>query len=70
MRYWTAKNSYVVQETPLHPQKINVWCDIHVGGVIGPNFFMLPVTVNGDRYRAMLEDCFFPELDELDIDDM
>ena len=40
------------------------------GGVIGPNFSVLHVTVNGDRYRAMLEDCFFPEFDVLDIDDM
>ena len=28
------------------------------------------VTVNGERYRAMLEDYLWPELDELDIDDM
>ena len=28
------------------------------------------VTVNGERYRAMLEDYLWPELDELDINDM
>ena len=28
------------------------------------------VTVNGERYRAMLEDYLWPELDELDISDM
>ena len=28
------------------------------------------VTVNGERYRAMLEDYLWPELDELDIKDM
>ena len=27
-------------------------------------------TVNGERYRAMLEDYLWPELDELDINDM
>ena len=26
--------------------------------------------VNGERYRAMLEDYLWPELDELDINDM
>ena len=28
------------------------------------------VTVNGERYRAMLENYLWPELDELDINDM
>ena len=28
------------------------------------------VNVNGERYRAMVEDCLWPELDELDINDM
>ena len=28
------------------------------------------VTVNGERYRAMLEDYLWPELDELDINDI
>ena len=28
------------------------------------------VTVNGERYRALLEDYLWPELDELDINDM
>ena len=28
------------------------------------------VTVNGERYRAMLEDYLWPELDELNINDM
>lgn len=38
MRYWTATNPHVLQETPLHPQKITVWCGFHAGGVIGPFF--------------------------------
>ena len=56
------------------PQKVTVWCGFHAGGVIGPYFFVdendRHVTVNGERYRAMLEDYLWPELDELDIDDM
>ena len=42
--------------------------------MIGPYFFVVEndrhVTVNGERYRAMLEDYLWPELDELDINDM
>ena len=44
MRYWSATNPNVLLETPLHPQKVTVWCSFHAGGVIG------------ERYRAMLED--------------
>ena len=61
-------------EIPLHPQKVTVWCGFHAGGVIGPYFFVdendRQVTVDGERYRAMLEDYLWPELDELDISDM
>ena len=61
-------------ETPLHPQKVTVWCGFHAGGVIGPYFFVdendRHITVNGERYRAMLEDYLWPKLDKLDINDM
>ena len=74
MRYWSAKNPNVLLETPLHPQKVTVWCGFHAGGVNGLYFFVdendRHVTVNGERYRVMLEDYLWPELDELDINDM
>lgn len=74
MRYWTATNPHVLSETPLYPQKITVWCGFHAGGVIGPYFFVddhdRHVTVNGERYRGMLENYFWPQLDDLDLDDM
>ncbi|KZC08620.1 hypothetical protein WN55_11275 [Dufourea novaeangliae] len=74
MRYWTATNPHVLHETPLHPQKVSVWCGFHAGGVIGSYFFVdennRHVTVNGVRYRAMLEEYFWPELDGFDISDM
>ena len=61
-------------ETPLHPQKVTLWCGFHAGDVIGPYFFVdgndRHVTVNGERYRAVLEDYLWPELDELNINDM
>ncbi|XP_015432539.1 PREDICTED: uncharacterized protein LOC107188711 [Dufourea novaeangliae] len=74
MRYWTATNPHVLHETPLHPQKVSVWCGFYAGDVIGPYFFVdennRHVTVNGVRYRAMLEEYFWPELDGFDISDM
>jgi len=49
-----------------------VW--ISCWGVIGSYFFVDEndhhVTVNGNRYRAMLEDYFWSALDRLDISDM
>ena len=68
MRYWSATNPNALLETPLFPQKVTVWCSFHAGGVIKPYFFVdendRHVTVNGERYRAMLEDYLWPELDE------
>lgn len=74
MRYWSGSNSHVIHEAPLHPEKITVWCGLHAGGVIGPYFFVdganRHVTVNGNRYRTMLTDYFWHELDGIDLDDM
>ena len=74
MRHWSATDPNVLLETPLHPQQVTVWCGFHAGGVIGPYFFVdendRHVTVNGERYRCMMEDYLWPELDELDIKDM
>ena len=74
MRYWSATNPNVLLDTPLHLQKVTVWCGFHAEGVIGPYFFVdendRHVTVNGERYRAMLEDYLWPELDEFNINDM
>ncbi|CAH4034248.1 unnamed protein product [Pieris brassicae] len=62
MRYWAGENSHVLNEKPLYPQKITVWCGFHTGGVIEPYFFIDDSghhdTVNGDRYRAMIIDYF------------
>ncbi|GFX24657.1 putative DD41D transposase [Trichonephila clavipes] len=55
---WSESNPQVYVETPLHPEKLTVWCALWAGGIIGPYFFKNDeghnVTVNGDRYRAMI----------------
>ncbi|GFW25711.1 putative DD41D transposase [Trichonephila clavipes] len=59
---------------PLHPEKLTVWCALWAGGIIGPYFFKNDeghnVTVNGDRYRAMITNFFIPELNNHDVQEL
>lgn len=74
MRYWEENNPRQVLEKQLYPQKVTVWCGLWAGGIIGPYFFENDngerVTVNGERYRFMLMDFLWPQLDDLDLDAM
>ncbi|GFW43267.1 uncharacterized protein TNCV_1350301 [Trichonephila clavipes] len=38
-RIWSEANPKVYVETPLHPEKLTVWCTLWAGGIIGPYFF-------------------------------
>ncbi|GFW23841.1 CD109 antigen [Trichonephila clavipes] len=38
-RIWSEANPQVYVETPLHPEKLTVWCALWAGGTIGPYFF-------------------------------
>ncbi|GFU43644.1 putative DD41D transposase [Trichonephila clavipes] len=38
-RIWSEANPQVYVETPLHPEKLTVWCTLWTGGIIGPYFF-------------------------------
>ncbi|GFS59128.1 tc3a_0 protein [Trichonephila clavipes] len=38
-RIWSEANLQVYVETPLHPEKLTVWCALWAGGIIGPYFF-------------------------------
>ncbi|GFX28507.1 hypothetical protein TNCV_1153161 [Trichonephila clavipes] len=55
-------------------QKLTVWCALWAGGIIGPYFFKNDeghnVTVNGDRYRAMITNFFIPELNNHDVQEL
>ncbi|GFU64464.1 transposable element Tc3 transposase [Trichonephila clavipes] len=52
-RIWSEANPQVYVETPLHPEKLTVWCALWAGGIMGPYFFKNDeghnVTVNDDR---------------------
>ncbi|GFV77292.1 transposable element Tc3 transposase [Trichonephila clavipes] len=70
-RIWSEANPQVYVETPLHPEKLTVWCALWADGIIGPYFFKNDeghnVTANGDRYRAMITNFFIPELNNHDV---
>lgn len=73
-RIWGMENPRVVQEQPMHAQRVTVWCGFWTGGVIGPYFFENEagnaVTVNGVRYREMIREFLWPHLDGMNLDDM
>ncbi|GFV82505.1 uncharacterized protein TNCV_3982951 [Trichonephila clavipes] len=73
-RIWSEANPQVYVETPLHPEKLTVWCALWAGGIIGPYFFKNDeghnVTVNDDRYRAMITNFFIPELNNHDVQEL
>ncbi|GFW97386.1 hypothetical protein TNCV_4990631 [Trichonephila clavipes] len=73
-RIWSEANPQVYVETPLHPEKLTVWCALWAGGVTGPYLFKNDeghnVTVNGDRYRAMITNFFIPELNNHDVQEL
>ncbi|GFX46771.1 putative DD41D transposase [Trichonephila clavipes] len=73
-RIWSETNPQVYVETPLHPEKLTVWCALWAGGIMGPYFFKNDeghnVTVNGDRYRAMITNFFIPELNNHDVQEL
>ncbi|GFX82202.1 putative DD41D transposase [Trichonephila clavipes] len=73
-RIWSEANPQVYVETPLHPEKLTVWCALWAGRIIGPYFFKNDeghnVTVNGDRYRAMITNFLIPELNNHDVQEL
>ncbi|GFT52233.1 uncharacterized protein TNCV_2530941 [Trichonephila clavipes] len=72
-RIWSEANPQVYVETPLHPEKLTVWCALRAGGIIGPYLKKDEghnVTVNGDRYRAMITNFFIPELNNHDVQEL
>ena len=62
-RIWSTKSSHAYIEKPTHPKWVFVLCGFWSRGIIGPFFFENEqgeaITVNGDRYRAMLNEFLF-----------
>ena len=70
-RIWGTENSHAYIEKPTHSKRVTVWCRFWSRGIIGPFFFENEqgeaVTVNGDRYWAMLNEVLFTKIEEDDI---
>ena len=70
-RIWGTKNLHAYIENPTHSKRVTVWCGFWSRGIIGPFFFENEqgqiVTVNGDRYRAMLNEFLFTKIEEENI---
>ena len=59
-RIWGTENPHVYIEKPVHPKRLTVWYGFWCRGIIAPFFFENEQgeadTINGDRYRAMLNE--------------
>ena len=68
---WGTENPQPFIEKPTRPNRGTVWCGFWSRGIIGPLLFENEqgeaVTVNGDRYRAMLIEFLFTKIEEEDI---
>ncbi|GFU90709.1 putative DD41D transposase [Trichonephila clavipes] len=73
-RIWSEANPQVYVETPLHPEKLTVWCALWAGGIIGPYFFKNDEGQQRysqcDRYRAMITNFSIPELNNHDVQEL
>ncbi|GFY32163.1 uncharacterized protein TNCV_3556711 [Trichonephila clavipes] len=71
---WSEANPKVYVETIVTSRKLTVWSALWAGGIIGPYFFKNDeghnVTVNGDRYRAMITNFFIPEMNNHDVQEL
>ena len=70
-RNWGTENPHAYIEKPMHTKRVTVWCRFWSKCIIGPFFFENEqgeaVTVNDDRYRAMLNEFLFTKIEEKDI---
>lgn len=67
--FWDTSNPQIIQECPLHPQKVTVWAGLASWVLVGPFFFEeivndepVTVTINSDRYGELLRDSLMPAL--------
>lgn len=58
-RIWADSQPVIGIETPLHDEKVLVWCAISAAKIYGPYFFS--ESVNQDNYLSMLKIFFWPK---------
>ena len=66
--FWGTENPHAFIQKPTQPKRVTDWCGFWSRGIIGPFFFEYEqgecITVNGDRYRAMLNEFLFTTIVE------
>ena len=69
--FWKIENPHTYIAKPTQPKRVTVWCGFWSRATIEPFFFeneqREAVTVNGDRYRAILNEFLFTKIQEEDI---
>lgn len=72
-RFWADKNPEKYREKPLHDKRVTVWAGICSECIIGPFFFENDkgeaVTVNGARYRTMIDTFLREEVENHGLED-
>ena len=70
-RIWGTENPHAYIEKPTHSKRDTVSCGFWSRDIIGPFFFEIEqwevVTINSDRYRAMLNEFWFTKIEGEDI---
>uniref|UniRef100_W8AUP5 Uncharacterized protein n=1 Tax=Ceratitis capitata TaxID=7213 RepID=W8AUP5_CERCA len=74
-RFWSEDQPEALQELPMHPEKVTVWCSLSAGGITRTYFLKgdanRNATVNSERgKREMISNFFLPKMQELDLHDM
>ena len=72
-RIWGTKNPHAYIEKPTHSKRVTVWCRFWSRGrhnwvTFFENEQGEGVTVNGDRYQAILNEFLFTKIEEEDVD--
>ena len=69
--FGVKKISHTFVQKSLHPETITVWCALWAEGIIGPYVFRDDeghnVTVNRERYGAMINDFLVPQLQSVKV---